>query len=177
MAIYLGTNVYQDLNCLYAWCEFSASQLLEVLNTVRNRILDFSIAIGKENPTAGEDSISDSLIKPTKVTQIFETTVLGGYANVIGTTQESHINIEVRSNDLSSLEKHLQEIKVPKRSIAELKEILNNESHPTTSERVGPRVNHWIAKMVTKAAEGSWKVSIAVASKLLADAISKFYGF
>lgn len=35
----------------------------------------------------------------------------------------------------------------------------------------------WIGKMVTLAATGGWKVSVATAGGVLAAALSKFYGF
>jgi hypothetical protein len=54
LSLVLGDTVYEHYNCIQAWAEFGTGQLYELLNTVRNRILDFSLAIWKESPTAGE---------------------------------------------------------------------------------------------------------------------------
>ena len=47
-------NVYKYLKCLECWAEFDTTNLVELLNTVRDRILDFSLAVWKEHPNAGE---------------------------------------------------------------------------------------------------------------------------
>ena len=104
----LGTNVYEHQNCLEAWAEFSANHFVEVVNSVRNRILDFSLAIWKEAPTAGEteQSPGEQKLKTKKVTQIFNTTVYGGSANLVGTATESKVvfNIVTCLNFYTQLE-------------------------------------------------------------------------
>ena len=90
LAVVLGTKVYQDQSCIKAWAEFSAGSVMEVLNTVRNRILDFALALWKDDPKAGEvKENSEHHLEPTKVTQIFNTTIYGGSANLVGTATDS----------------------------------------------------------------------------------------
>lgn len=63
------------------WAEFGKGNLIELLNAVRNRILDFTIAVRKEALTAGEQSeVSDKKIEPEIVTQIFNNIFLLGPA-------------------------------------------------------------------------------------------------
>ena len=177
LAVVLGTNVYTGQNCLQAWAEFGAGQLIEILNAVRNRVLDFSLAIWKENPNAGAASTRPGKdIEPARVSQIFNTTVYGGAANLVGTASESQITFDVTTNDLSSLEQVLRARNVPEQDITELKTALQEESLPTVTGRFGPRVSAWVSRMVGKACDGSWGIGIGAAGKLLADAISRYYG-
>lgn len=177
LAVLLGTNVYRGLNCIQAWAEFSPGNLLELLNTVRNRILDFTLAIWKEEPLAGEIfNKAGGELQPTKVTQIFNTTVYGGSANLVGSATDSTIEFNVTFGDFASLERLLRKKSVSDEDIKDLQEALQKDSQPTSNQKFGPSVSSWIAKMMKKAANGSWEVSIAVAGNLLAQAISRYYG-
>src|SRR5262249_53316033 len=85
LAVAIGGKLYANENCVQAWAEFSTLHLVELLNAVRNRILDFALAISKEAPTAGETGNTESEpLDSGRVTQIFNTTVYGGAANVVG---------------------------------------------------------------------------------------------
>src|SRR5207302_4008803 len=93
LAVMLGTRVYQRQNCIMAWAEFGAGHLVELLNAVRNRILDFALAIGKLDPNAGEEDgeHATSPLKPFKISQIFQTTVYGGSATLVGSASNSSL--------------------------------------------------------------------------------------
>jgi hypothetical protein len=178
LSVFLGTNVYKGQNCVQAWAEFGVGSLLELLNAVRNRILDFSLAIWKENPNAGDTSThSGKAIEPARVTQIFNTTVYGGAANLIGNAPDSRITFNLITNDFSSLEDVLLRNGISKEDVEDLRAALEADTRPASKERFGPRVSAWISGMMKKAAEGSWSVTISVAGNLLAKAISKYYGF
>jgi hypothetical protein len=72
LSLILGTRVYQGYNCIQAWAEFSLGNLVELLNAVRNRTLDFALAIWKEQPEAGQTPTgSATRIDSSRVTQIF----------------------------------------------------------------------------------------------------------
>lgn len=178
LALVLGMNVYRNQNCLQAWAEFSTANLVELLNTVRNRILDFVIAVWKEAPDAGE------LAKGTKtpmgaqrVTQIFNTTVYGGSANLVGTANSSSIEFNIGVADFQALKKVLAANGVGDKEISELEAALTAEPKAPSGESLGPRVSDWIAKMVGKAASGAWSIGIGAAGNLLATAIGHYYGF
>lgn len=177
LALILGTRVYQHQNCLQAWAQFSTSNLVELLNTVRNRLLDFALAVWKEAPTAGESGASaDRVLESSKVTQIFNTTVFGGSANLVGTANESMVEFNIITNDFATLERVLSENGISTEDIGELKTALEVDEAPTSDGRFGPRVSSWIAAMIKRAAGGSWGIGVRAAGNLLAQAIAKFYG-
>jgi len=177
LAVALGTNVYESQNCIQAWAECGVSNLIEVLNTVRNRILDFALAVWKEAPTAGEGNwrISPD-IEPARVTQIFNTTVYGGAANLLGTANESVIAFNIGVKDFTSLERILRENGIQDGDLTEIHTSLEAEPKPTSDKEFGPRVSYWISKMMEKAANGTWAIGLGTAGNLLARAIAKYYG-
>lgn len=175
LAVALGQKVYRHQNCVEAWAEFGAGNLLELLNTVRNMILDFSIAVWKEDPMAG-DTEDKETIEPSKVTQIFNTTVYGGSANLVGASENSSVVFNVIQNNLQSLEDALEKNNVSQKDIELLKEALQEEQTPELEAGFGPKVSEWIGRMVKKAADGSWNVGVGAAGGILAQIISKYYG-
>ncbi|MGR3173186.1 MAG: AbiTii domain-containing protein [Candidatus Scalindua sp.] len=177
LAVLLGENVYEHKNCIQAWAELGVGNFTELLNTVRNRILDFTLAVWKEAPTAGEGSDKVSRdIEPSRVTQIFNTTVYGGAANLVGSATNSSISITVSQNDIASLEKALRDNGVQDKDIKELNTAITTDERPQKDKGFGPRVSSWVANMMKKAADGSWTIGLQTAGNLLYQAISKYYG-
>ena len=177
LALILGMKVYRNQNCVHAWAEFEAGNLVELLNGVRNRILDFALAIWKEEPTAGDvNPAASATLKSAHVTQIFNTHVLGGTANLVGTAIDSTIAFSITAHDFSSLENCLRERGVEDEDIQDLNLAIQSDSEPESKEKFGPKVSAWFAKMMQKAADGSWGIGVGTASNLLTRAIVGFYG-
>jgi hypothetical protein len=178
LAIAIGTKLYPNHNCVQAWAEFSPQHLVELLNTVRNRILDFALVLEKEAPRAGETQKDSTSPSPdvNRVTQIFHTTVYGGAANLVGTASGSLISFNIGTNDFSSLETFLIANRVSPADIAELKTALESDPPPTAPETFGPKVSSWMGTMIEKAASGGWGIGIGAAGNLLSQAIAKYYG-
>lgn len=177
LAVALGTKVYQDYSCLQAWAEFSTTHFVELVNTVRNRILDFSLALWKEEPLAGETKGAPAQgLGASKVTQIFNTTVYGGAANLVGSVHNSSVSFHVLTNDFASLEKVLRDNGITTDDITGLHTAIDSDQPPSSPQSFGPRVSSWIAAMAGKAANGTWKIGLGVAGSLLEKAIAKYYG-
>lgn len=177
LAVTLGGKVYEHLNCMQAWAEITPMHLVELLNAVRNRILDFTLAIGKEAPTAGElVGNAATTIQSGKVTQIFNTTVYGGSANLVGTASASSIVFNIATDDFASLAHALRKEGLSDSDIDELQDAVGSDHKPIDRGEFGPKVSSWIGKMMQKAADGSWGIGIGAAGNLLAQAIAKYYG-
>ena len=171
-------NVYKHLKCLECWAEFDTTNLVELLNTVRERILDFSLAVWKKHPNAGEiNSNTQESLTSDKITQIFNMTVHGGTANLVGTANNSSVAFNVVSNDFESVRRVLQSKGVSEQDITELERALDADKPPQSPDQFGPKVSSWVAKMMEKASTGAWGIGIAAGGALLAKIISKFYDF
>ena len=177
LAVTLGVGVYQDMNCLQCWAEFSPANLDELFNAVRERVLDFSLALWKEYPNAGEiNSDTSESISSNKVTQILNTKIYGGNTNLTGTANNSPITLNITSNDFDAVSHVLKNNGLSDKDLAELHSALSADKPPQTPGKFGPKVSSWIVRMMKKAAEGTWNIAIGTAANLLAGTISKYYG-
>ena len=83
LASALGRSVYRNMTCVECWAECSIGDCIELLNVVRNRVLDFSLDLWKANPAVGEsNSDAQELLSEDGITQsvnqTFNTTVHEG---------------------------------------------------------------------------------------------------
>jgi hypothetical protein len=110
------------------------------------------------------------------VTQIFNTTVYGGGANVVGKASNSQLTVSVIQHDRESLFEQLRDHGVTDDDLVVLDEALRGEPRPVENGKFGPRVASWIAQMIGKASTGVWEIGVGAAGDLLAAAIGQYYG-
>ncbi|UFW64426.1 hypothetical protein RlegWSM1455_23550 [Rhizobium laguerreae] len=159
------------------WGEIPASEILGIVEAVRNRVLDFVLSLKKRYPNAGEiDAISAKEASVEKVvTQIFNTTVQGN-AGVIGTANNSTVNITANSGNLQDLRNQLTQYGVNDDDLDELAVALNEEPQISSDKKFGPKVGKWVGGMLSKAASGAWDVSMQAGGALLEKALLGYYG-
>ena len=58
----------------------------------------------------------------------------------------------------------------------EFAKIVASEEPESKEEPFGIKARAWIAKNISKAADGTWKIGIAVATKVMTEAAMKYYG-
>lgn len=78
LAVVLGANVYAHRVCTQAWIEFESGRLLETLNSVRHRILDFALQLWKLQPLAGELESHPGPLCAEKLNQVLRATITRG---------------------------------------------------------------------------------------------------
>ncbi|HEY1954375.1 MAG TPA: hypothetical protein VGH28_02160 [Polyangiaceae bacterium] len=86
--------LYEDMTLADAKSPVSPSAFHAIADIVRTRVLDFVLAIERENPSAGEPATTKDALPPVKaqtVTNIFNSTIIGGNSN-IGTTGNATID-------------------------------------------------------------------------------------
>ncbi len=177
LALSVGQNVYTNMTCVECWAEFGVGNLVEVINAVRNRILDFSLALWKESPTAGETNPNiRKEIRSDKITQIFNTKVYGGTANLVGSANNSSVEFNIELNNFESVRRVLQNNGVSKNDIDDLQNALKEDKLPQSPKQFGTKVSAWISRMMKKASDGTWNVGLAAAGNLLSEVLSKYYG-
>lgn len=76
--------LFQSGTLVEAWRPLPTAALVGIVDTVRTRILEFTLKLQGENPDAGESPIDAPVppISPQTVHQHFHTTIVGGQANV-----------------------------------------------------------------------------------------------
>jgi hypothetical protein len=82
MAVQYGAKGTKGLQCLKAWLPLNPDSLVGVLDTVRNRLLDFSLKLEAENPNAGEIQSGFEPIPPEKLRPLVINTFYGPVGSV-----------------------------------------------------------------------------------------------
>lgn len=174
----IAQRIYQDMNLMSAWKVIPYNSLVSMVESVRNKILSFALEIEGENPDAGEAPINSKPIADEKVTQIFHTYISGDVQNLAAgntsVTQHAEINVH---NDLDQLINILKKYNVPEQDLNELREAVKEDKKDNPEQnKIGSRVTSWMTKMISKSANGVWKVGTDVAATVISKAICSYYG-
>jgi hypothetical protein len=171
-----GGNIFEYYALAQGWMTLASSAIVGILSTVRNRILSFALEIEASYPDAGEAAPGETPVPKEIVTQIFNQTFNAPVANVAsGHAIEQTGTINIQQGDFRTLATFLHEKGVSKEDIQDLEVAIKSDPQPT-GKAFGKKVAGWMGKMVAKSAEGAWKVTTDVATKLLVEAIKTHYG-
>lgn len=179
VALY-GKGIIQNMTCRTAWKVIPYSSLVSLVDSVRNRVLDFVLEIESEAPDAGEAPLNNPPLPQEKVTQVFNTTIHGNVENIAegstNITQSSTLN--VYKDDFSSLRNQLLELGVPKSEIDELKSAINtdDEKEVIKNKSLGANVSSWLGNLLTKSAQETIPIIQNLSAKLINKAILLYYG-
>lgn len=147
-----------------------------VLDAVRNRLLDFLLALQRLNPAVASSEDAISTIPSDEVSQQVRLTIYGDH-NVVaaGSHISQSVEIDNSTGDISGLKDVLGRLGLLEEDMAELETAIQQDETPQ-SKHLGPAVAGWIGKMVSKAVAGTWQVATGAASGVLTQAILRYYG-
>lgn len=172
-------RIYDGMNCVEAWRVLPANAIVGMLDTVRNRLLSFVLEIEAEAPAAGEAEPGSQPLPQERVTQVFNTYILGGTnALASGSTNVSQaINKQVPAGDIEALKAYLREqLGTSKEDLESLETAIRSDAAPKRDQNLGKRVTSWVVSMTKKAASGTLKVGSTVAGDVLSAALKSYYG-
>lgn len=92
LVAYVGEEIYEGMNCVQAWKVIPISEVVAALDSVRTRILNFVLEIETEAPGAGEAPVDAPPVPKHKVTQIFNTHIIGNVGNIAAGGTNSNQN-------------------------------------------------------------------------------------
>lgn len=98
----VGSNIYQNMNCMQAWKVIPTASLVAALDAVRTRVLNFVLEIEATDPTAGEAQLNSNPIPQEKIHQIFNTYVTGNIQN-LATGNAGDVSQEAKSSEVSGV--------------------------------------------------------------------------
>ena len=162
VAIASRTTTHEGMTLVDAWTTFDSNIITEILEVVRNKLLDFVLELQDSFPELAEsdDKIGD--IPPERTTTVFNNYILGNTGVVaVGDNTTQHIQQVVHSNDLSSLLGYLKSIGVSEGDAQELKEAVEEDGPREKSAGFGPRVGAWLLKKMPE-----WILNAATANTL-----------
>lgn len=175
---YLSDKIIPSWHLTHAWRVIATSSLVALIDTVRNRILNFALEIEAEAPDAGEAAPGQKPIAEERVQQVFNTYIQGGFAQIAAGSQtvKYDANITIIQNDFDSLKQFLSSLEVSEDDILELEKAIQEDGKLEKEAGFGEKVQSWLGKMISKAASGSWKIAISLAANLLTKALMQYYG-
>jgi hypothetical protein len=164
IAVKYGSKGYNEMECLGAWQVMGRNQLVSMIEAVRNRLQDFAIQIEATNPDAGEASLDTPPMPQERVTQVFNTVIMGGVNNVAtGNTNVSQSNSgQVTPGDLKSLLIALRGAGVSEDAVGELEQTLKTSPEPKEAAR------SWIEKLALSGAQAATSAVLGEAVKVIA---------
>lgn len=174
----VGRGFYERMNLMQAWKEVPRNAVVGILDTVRNRVLNFALEIEAENPKAGEHVGSVTPVPSAKVQQIFNNYISGNVGNIASGSDHftQSATIEVRNNNFDDLTNALAAIGMKADEISDLRHAIKADGKPS-GNCIGNKVSDWLGKAISKSAQGLLKVGVDVAPKIIMGALHKYYGF
>jgi hypothetical protein len=185
MAVKYGAKGYNSFECLGAWQVISAGALAGLVDTVRNRILDFVLKIENENPDAGEAPLHTEPVPSKKLQPIVHNTFYGSVGNIAQNSEHFNqtANIGLNQQELekfvSEFTKHIDELELDTRQkqraaaqIGTIKVELNGAPDATVIKQAGHTLRN-----ITEGAIGSLLATAATQPTIWAwihQMLSKF---
>ena len=175
-AFYRSSNVAQHLQLGQAWTQVSDNMIVQVLDTIRNKILNFVLEIMEENPAAGEAPIGSPAVPPERTQEIFQNVfhIHGNVTNLAGGSVGSQVNItSVRPGDIGSLRAFLLEAGLPAADITELETAIRREPEIRSVES-GRETSNWWSRTLQKIKSGTFSLALAASEELVKQGIDTF---
>lgn len=161
----------------------NSRKILGITETVRTNLLAFSMEIAENFGYEIElTDYNEQRENNNKTILQFMTTnniTTTGDGNIINTGYKAKIDaqINISKGSKEELIEFLQRNGVSQEDTTELLEIIDTEEPNQESKTFGKKVSEWTKKMLGKAVDGGWNISIGAAGSILAEAIGKYYGF
>ena len=180
LTAYVGTSIYQYMNCLGAWKVIPRGSIVCLVDAVRNRIINFVLQIEAEAPNAGEALPNEHPLPQDRVTQVFNTHIYGNVGNIAKGSQHvtQTTSMTVVTGNLNSLKQFLKSLGINESEISSLESAIQcddaNEVARTT--KLGERVSSWLGGIFTGIAQGAITLAENVNANLIAQAILMYYG-
>jgi len=180
LILLLQGKIYPKCACNEIKGVVSRSALAEIRHSVRSRILELTIQIERSVPEAAKITFgnpkSKEALDSEKINQISTQVIYGNVTNITAGNGAQFV-FSIGRGDKEALIHYLVSSGIPEVDAKEIAEILATEEPSGSDEPFGSRAKAWLLDNLKKAANGTWKVGISVATKVLTEAALKYYGF
>lgn len=158
--------------------EIALHNFTSILTQVRSRLLDFILELSDHvAEIPGEKPMTEKL-KKIDTSSLFHNSIFGDNTVInLGNENSFTISNNVAKNDIDVLKKYLTDQGFPQSDIRDL-EIAIDTDGPIAAKHgdYGQSVSKWLANVVSKAAQGTLGIGIAVATQTATAALKKYYG-
>ena len=174
---YLSRDFDSGFVIEYAKREIDRAHVLQILTTVRTKLLDFLLKLNDELGDNEDISALTEGKSKQKVASLFHSTVFGDNTTIIVGDHNIQTVTNIKKGNFSSLEKELLSCGLSKEDTTELKRYIDDDNPNSEKKEFGSKVKKWISKMLNKAVDGSWQIGLGAAGNLLAESVGAYYGW
>lgn len=162
---YVGTRAYE------LWHQFHKSQIHQVLDSIRTRLLELVLDLGEKFPEMNRNEESITKANRSEVAAVVNVHVSGNQ-NVVAAGSGINQNVaqQIRQGDIQTLTRSLEAAGVPIEDIKDLEEAMSADGAPKEG-KVGQRVKAWLGRMTEKFVEGA----IGASPGVLLEMVKKYY--
>ncbi|HDV7160971.1 TPA: hypothetical protein ACVEY8_002672 [Yersinia enterocolitica] len=159
--------------------EIPLHQFVNIKTQVKTRLLDFLLELSDQISSIEGDAKMEEKAKKVDASSMFQHAIFGDNVTInLGDGNSININNNITTNDFSSLRNALSQHGVSNQDIDSLEtSIIEDGTQPVNSKEYGPKVNSWLVRMLQKAADSTWKVSVAAAAPVLTNALNHYFGY
>jgi hypothetical protein len=179
LILLLQGKVYEGYACNDISGTISRTSLSEIQQSVRSRILELTLELEKSIPAAAHITFGAAKNEDTnseKVQQISQQIIYGNVTTAVAGGHGAQVSVVVNERDKDSLIQYLTASGLPKDDATSLAEVLETEEPESSEEPFGAKAKDWIASNIKKAANGTWKIGVSVATTVITAAAKKYYG-
>ena len=175
-------NMYDGYACNEVIGLISTASLAEIQNVVRAKVLELTIELEKAIPEIveigiGQKAESSTSKESESAANIINNIVHGNLTNISNSGDSAQFHMNINQGNVGDLVEALDVAGLGSSDSHDLAKLMKSENPDSRSEPFGPKAKEWILKNIGKAADGTWKVGISTATKLITEAALKFYGF
>lgn len=171
----LLVHQYEFMQCMEMWQYIPKYKFVEVLETIRSKLLDFALELSNVQGVEEIDFGKRVNVPSATVTQIVNQTFFGGNHTFAGRVENLNLS-QIQMHDFESLADALKQLGLPETEIGQLEDAMEHDPEPQTPQTMGKKISTWIKKNAGKVANAGGKITTEAASELLVKAISKYYG-
>ncbi len=180
LILLLQGKVYSDYACNSVTGRISRSSLAAIRHAVRSRVLELTLELEKSVPEAAAVAVGPPILpsgpSAAAATQIAQQIIYGNFTSIAATGPGTTIQVAVTPNDARSLAQFLSQSGIDEQDARELATLASSEKPDSSAEPMGPKVRGWLVENLKKAASGTWKMGVTVATDLIKEALLKYYG-
>ncbi len=180
LILLLQGKVYPGYACNSVRGAISRSSLAAIRHSVRSRVLELTIELERAVPDAAGIELGPSkgphAAQSAATTQITQQIVYGNVTSVTTTGDGAQVSVSIANRDTKALEQFLANAGLGDVDAGELAELAASEEPESKAEPMGPKVRGWLVQNLSKAASGTWKMGLGVATDVIKKALLEYYG-
>jgi len=180
LILLLQGKVYEDLACNEVTGTISRASLAEIRHAVRSRVLELTIELEKAIPEAATIVVGKGESSPPTssavATQISQQIIYGNVTSISATGEGTQINISFGKGDAQGLIEYLKQAGIAEPDAKQLADIVAAEGPESMQEPLGTKAKKWLVENLKKAANGTWKMGVSVATDVIKEAVLQYYG-